>query len=563
MTLADPRLAHARFGPWNPGLESTIPEELRPLTTLLRPENVFTTVAEARELRGFTGLDYADLVAFRPERLLLHELLIRVSADLSVPEGERIEDLGINFREMTRRLLAHMAPRLPEVEAIYQARRAEVRAFVAGELAALRPASAADTVRRWSAQAQQPGAPLSQAGWSALARVVSAVLVRHGGLWGPPEIAGSIATGLACNAWAGEAIGQAMAPWFLEAVEAHGYRLLPAQEHPVVMNTKGPSASGKTSIRFLQRSLAGRVATGWDDFARVSPDIWRKQLLDYASLGEAHKYAGALTGEELRIVDQKLDAYIARKAERGRMTHLLIDRFRFDSFAPHSDEPGSNLLTRFGHLVYLFFMVTPPASLVERAWNRGLEVGRYKAVDDTLAHAVEAYSGMPQLFFTWVGRLDKRVHFEFLDNEVPAGAKPLTAAFGWNETLTVLDARLLIDIERFRHIDVDARSPQELFPDAAVLAPARNAAFLRECMRRFRKVDFAQRDTGRVFLRLTAGRPDWVDRDALARALPLADAQAALAAAVPAIGAELAAPQAPVFLGEAERVHTVGQWGPW
>ena len=75
---------------------------------------------------------------------------------------------------------------------------------------------------------------------------------------------------------------------------------------------------------------------------------------------------------------------MARKAERGDMTHLLIDRFRFDSFAPDSDEAGSNLLTRFGHGVYLFFMITPPESLVERAWKRGLEVGRYKAVDDTL-----------------------------------------------------------------------------------------------------------------------------------------------------------------------------------
>ena len=104
------------------------------------------------------------------------------------------------------------------------------------------------------------------------------------------------------------------------------------------------------------------------------------------------------------------------------MSHLLIDRFRFDSFAPDSDEAGSNLLTRFGQIVYLFFMITPPASLVERAWNRGLEVGRYKAVDDTLAHGVEAYSGMPELFFTWVARRDKRVHFEFLDNSVRLAA---------------------------------------------------------------------------------------------------------------------------------------------
>ena len=100
------------------------------------------------------------------------------------------------------------------------------------------------------------------------------------------------------------------------------------------------------------------------------------------------------------------------------MSHLLIDRFRFDSFAPDSDEAGSNLLTRFGQTVYLFFVITPPEQLVERAWKRGLEFGRYKAVDDTLAHAVEAYTGIPNVFFTWVRRSDKRIRFEFLDNTV-------------------------------------------------------------------------------------------------------------------------------------------------
>ena len=136
----------------------------------------------------------------------------------------------------------------------------------------------------------------------------------------------------------------------------------------------------------------------WSEFALISPDIWRKQLLDYGSLGAAYKYGGAFTGDEVRIIDLKLDRYMAKKAERGQMPHLLIDRFRFDSFAPDSDEAGSNLLTRFGHVVYLFFMITPPESLVERAWNRGLEFGRYKAVDDTLAHSIEAYSGMPRAF---------------------------------------------------------------------------------------------------------------------------------------------------------------------
>ena len=39
---------------------------------------------------------------------------------------------------------------------------------------------------------------------------------------------------------------------------------------------------------------------------------------------------------------------------------------RFDSFAPESErEPGSTLLTRFGELIYMFFVITPPEATVD------------------------------------------------------------------------------------------------------------------------------------------------------------------------------------------------------
>ena len=132
---------------------------------------------------------------------------------------------------------------------------------------------------------------------------------------------------------------------------------------------------------------------------------------------------------------------MADRAANGKMPHLLIDRFRFDSFVPNLEEGSRRLLTRFGALVYMFFMITPPEMTVERAWTRGLKVGRYKAVEDILAQNVEAYSGMPELFFMWALIGSKRVHYEFLDNSVADGCPPRTAAFGWNGEMTILDIK--------------------------------------------------------------------------------------------------------------------------
>jgi hypothetical protein len=599
-------MAREIFGPWNPGIESQLPRELLPLATHFRPENVRTSLATALELADLTGLDLLDLVAFRPERLVLHELLVRVTADFSVPSGSRVEDLGINFREMVDTLLTrHLAARMPEVRAAYDDLRAAIASVVEAELSTrldsqapatskVAPPRAAGWLRRFLASAQATsqsrrasppatGPDAAIAAWRvagqatsgedrlhaaacrALARTVGAIVGRHGGMWGTRELVVSIATDLACNDYGSEAIGALIDPWLAEAARAEGYRLLPAQQRPVIMNTKGASAAGKSTMRPEQKTLAARIGVAWGDFALISPDIWRKQLLDYASLGAAYKYGGACTSEELQIIDQKLDRYMARKAERQATTHLLIDRFRFDSFAPESAEAGSNLLTRFGHTVYLFFMITPPESLVERAWKRGLEVGRYKAVDDILAHNIEAYAGMPEIFFTWALRADKEVHCEFLDNTVPFGTRPRTIAFGWNGELNVLDVGALLAMQGFRKVNVDARSPGELYGDPDALAPRNNTGFLVECVRRLPLVNFADQATGRVYLRMKDGNPLWADREALDAAMADPPTRTGLLAVAPSIAdGTIAAREQPVHLAAhlgAERIHTLGRWG--
>ena len=592
------------LGPWNPGIRSEVPEALREQCTILRPENVFTGIAKARELQDLTGLDFGELVAFRPQRLALHELLIRVTADLSVPDGSRIEDLGINFRRITGRILArHVEPRMDDVVALYGKAQRDLAAHIDREIARALPGDAppvgpeprapartprwwpfartrpavaapgtedadpapARLVAQWRSGAREAATGVERAALRALARVVSAVLVRHGRIWGGRDLIASLAGDLACNEFASDEIGRLVAGCVAEAARAEGWLLLPPQERPVVMNTKGPSASGKSTLRPLQKRLAGDIGVDWAEFALISPDIWRKQLIDYGRLGAAFRYGGAFSGEELQIIDQKLDRYMARKAEGGAMPHLLIDRFRFDSFAPDSNEAGSNLLTRFGQLVYLFFMIAPPEMLVERAWKRGLDVGRYKAVDDTLAHAVEAYSGMPDLFFTWIERDDKDVHFEFLDNSVPSGVHPRTVAFGRNRRIAVLDVKSLLDVERFCRIDIDARTPERLYRDRALLAPEKNAGFLSRCMQRFAEVSFADQATGRVYLRAASGRPIWVDRAALDRALEDPDTRAGLLATIPGLpGMTLAdAPGPRLLRDDAHLGHlpTLGGWG--
>ena len=103
----------------------------------LPAENALTSVEEAYERGAFTGLEPEDHVIFRPERLAVHEVLIRVTGDISVPDGPNYEDLGINFREITGRILSkHIAPRMAEIVRAYDALRERAAEAVGAELGA-------------------------------------------------------------------------------------------------------------------------------------------------------------------------------------------------------------------------------------------------------------------------------------------------------------------------------------------------------------------------------------------------------------------------------------------
>ncbi len=583
------------YGPWNPGLNSTIPQNFLPLSTLYSPQNASTDLAGVKELSDFTGLPEKELVRFKAERLLVHETLIRVMANLSVPDGSHYGDLGINFRSITDTILTKYAsPKLTEITTAFEDMRIRTQGLIEAELedTVFRPAPSEPSgpkqpsflqrlfgapkpkapppppdplppaLARWhSARDQQSADGETKAAYDALIKTVTAIAAKRGRLMGSKEIVTQIALTFICNDYGSELIGQMLEPIFHTAVEEEGFTPLPAQPKPVIMNVKGASAAGKSTLRPLQQKLAARIGVTWQDFALISPDIWRKYLLDYDSLGEASKYAGMLTGHELEIIDKKLDRYMAAKAAAGAIPHLLIDRFRFDSFASPGGEAGGRLLTRFGDLVYMFFMITPPEATVERAWGRGLEYGRYKAVDDLLDHNVEAYSGMPDLFFTWALNTKKKVHYEFLDNSVPKGERPRTVAFGWNGDMTVLDIKCLLDVDRFAKINVDAATPEEVYQVAASMAPKDNTRFLKQCAEKLDCLNLADPETGRIYAQLSNGKIRWADAEALRKHRENPEIRAGIDALIPDLDDDVPEGAERGSLLDQNSSHTLGQWG--
>ena len=237
------------------------------------------------------------------------------------------------------------------------------------------------------------------------------------------------------------------------------------------------------------------------------------------------------------VIDGKLDRYIRDRANReGGIPHLLVDRFRFDSFtAERVGRVLHDTYAKYVDTMYMYFIITPPEATVERGWQRALERGRYKAVEDFLGHGVEACRGMPKLLFKWLASPRPDYRYVFLDNRVPKGTFPKTVARGDRHGMSIYDPLALVDIERYQKINIHAGSPAQVYPPAAEMAVAANCGFLRECVRRIPRIELIERASGIAYLRVSRDRVDILDATVLARALGNAELATALTAMAPGI----------------------------
>ena len=78
---------------------------------------------------------------------MVHELLIRVMGDVSVPDGQDYVDLGLNFREIVETIhRQHIGPHMGEIVAAHRELRRRAAEIIEQELASglfARPASSA------------------------------------------------------------------------------------------------------------------------------------------------------------------------------------------------------------------------------------------------------------------------------------------------------------------------------------------------------------------------------------------------------------------------------------
>jgi hypothetical protein len=529
---------------WNPGIETEIPAGYKNQETVYLPDNTATALDEILELAQMTGLSHEELIHFHPERLILHEVIIRITAEIAIVESDEEEDLGIAFRQIADKILnTYIQPKIAEIRDNYEAMHKQARSIIEKELqdslftldVATNNHKKPLLKRIWpfaSAKKDKVTTPLlsqqerefeiisgfkekelnaedglSSAVYRSLSRVLGAIANQRGYLGKDKALLTKLLTRHVCYYYGSRLIGEIVTPLIFQAIAEQQYPELPDADEAILISLKGTSAAGKSSLRPRLRQIMAKIGIKDNGYATISPDIWRRMLLDYDSLGDAYKYAGRFTSQEVNIIDSKLDQYIRHEADkRQAIPHLMVDRFRFDSF-------NSAKITRVLHktyakyidTMYMYFVITPPEATVERGWKRGLERGRYKSVEDFLGHSIEAYEGIPKLLFKWLSHNQPKFIFEFLDNDVPIDNFPLLIANGSQGSLNIFDPMGFVNIERYQKINIKATTPDEVYSDAHKFVVERNLEFLKLCLSKIESVHFIDSTSNTTYLSSNKG----------------------------------------------------------
>src|SRR5271166_2617427 len=127
-------------------------------------------------------------------------------------------------------------------------------------------------------------------------------------------------------------------------------------------------------------------------------------------------------------------------------------------------------------------------------------------------------------------------------------------------TSSFFDVRGILNIDRFRHININATCRSQVYLDCASVAASERIRFLSECVKRFPRVDFADRSSGRIWALVEAGELVWCDPEGLSSCATDDESRAALEAVLQKnLGASRREAAPPAL--NPESFYTIGLWG--
>jgi hypothetical protein len=128
--------------------------------------------------------------------------------------------------------------------------------------------------------------------------------------------------------------------------------------------------------------------------------------------------------------------------------------------------------------------------------------------------------------------------------------------------MNILDLTCLLNIDRYRNINIDAQTPAAIYASPSSRYVAKNPEILKQCIRRIPMVVFAEKDTGKIYAEIVNGKLAYWNREVCEAAVRDDDTRAAFES----VARPPQEDSSPSSLSHGNRLNphenlTLGQWG--
>lgn len=192
---------------------------------------------------------------------------------------------------------------------------------------------------------------------------------------------------------------------------------VPEQDKRITFTVSGGTGSGKTtSVALMMKTASEVYGIPWRQIAKLDTNIYQSLLIEPGSVDIA--LFSQFSAPEASYVHRLVQKAFHDKVLVGCAPHMFIDQV----FVNHDK---LDLSTFYSGRVEGMVVSTDVKSAVERAYQRGVETGRYEPTQTILRTHRGVAVEFPQVL---KGYRSRSVTYRIMDNNVPKGTQPIEIA---------------------------------------------------------------------------------------------------------------------------------------
>lgn len=340
--------------------------------TILNQKNVYRDIQELAEIYFITRDLPKNLAAFKPERLVLHEVIANVMTKIRVEDDD--ENSFKRIVDFVYKSLTHEIKSLSKsLNSIRDELEQEVNILVK---AALDNGELLDYQGKFSTYLPEIQTCFDK-------------IIKEKDIKG--KECGKYKSGFTFNDVMTARIVDIIYNKIAEEkinplVEKHIDKVLPQQKIPTTSTTgdmlllmvAGGQASGKgTSVKILKESVE-RISMSWENFAKFNTDAIKSLMLTNEKV-EA-EFFSQLTQDEASLVNMKAQTIVKKRAQQHNAPNIFFDQV-------YVGQDQLNIVKANGGKAKVIIVSTEIVDAIERSYKRGENIGRFEhTINILLAH---------------------------------------------------------------------------------------------------------------------------------------------------------------------------------